>query len=76
MKGLADAHGGGITVEPDDGKLIIMKGEDTVEELEDGSKFANVIQFGKPVYLSPVVADGILYVGTMTHLYAIKADDK
>ena len=29
------------------------------------------VNFGAPVYSSPIVANGVLYVATMTHLYAI-----
>jgi hypothetical protein len=29
------------------------------------------VSMGAPVYSSPVVSNGVLYVGTQTHLYAI-----
>jgi len=29
-----------------------------------------------PIYSTPVVANGTLYIGTQTHLYAIQADGK
>ncbi len=35
----------------------------------------NEINMGSPVYSTPVVANGVLYVQTTTHLYAI-ADSK
>ena len=37
------------------------------------NKFLRVktLNMGAPVYSSPVVANGVLYIGTQTHLYAI-----
>jgi translation initiation factor 6 (eIF-6) len=34
-------------------------------------KVLGTINFGAPIYSSPIVANNILYVATMTHLYAI-----
>lgn len=31
----------------------------------------NEIEFNAPIYSTPIVANGVLYVGTQTHLYAI-----
>jgi len=35
-------------------------------------KVLQTIDMGTPVYSSPIVANGILYVSTSTHLYAIE----
>jgi hypothetical protein len=34
-------------------------------------KVLSTVNFGAPVYSSPIVANNVLYVATMTHLYAI-----
>ncbi len=48
----------------EDGILTILaadKKKDVIAEIE----------FGAPIYSTPIVANGVLYIGTQTHLYAI-----
>ncbi len=77
MKALAEQHGGGIDLSQRRKKLTIERDGKKVATLQgkDVTKLVEVIVFGKPVYLSPVVVDDTLYVGTMTHLYAVKKKD-
>ena len=44
-------------------KLILDHGK--------GKPKVKTVDMGAPVYSSPVVANGVLYVATQTHLYAI-----
>jgi len=56
--------GGKVLLGNEDGDLLILdhgKGKPTVKTMD----------MGAPVYSSPVVANGTLYVATQTHLYAI-----
>ena len=48
----------------EDGDLVILKAGKTHQLL-------NTIHFGAPIYSSVIEADGVLYVATQTHLYAI-----
>lgn len=43
-------------------------------ELQQGKekKVLAAVEMGAPVYSTPVVANGVLYVATQTHLYAIQ----
>ncbi len=59
-----------------DGKVMIGN-EDGVFTILKASKEKSVlgeIEFGGPIYSSPVVANDTLYVSTMMHLYAIGAE--
>ncbi|MDC0314434.1 PQQ-binding-like beta-propeller repeat protein [bacterium] len=47
----------------EDGELIVLKAGKEKEEL-------NTIEYPAPIYSTPVVANGTLYVMTQTHLYA------
>jgi outer membrane protein assembly factor BamB len=56
-----------------DGKVFLPTEDGDVHILaaaKDKKVLGNV-NFGAPVYSSPIVANGVLYVATMTHLYAI-----
>jgi outer membrane protein assembly factor BamB len=48
----------------EDGVLYVFEAGRTM-------KLVASIQFPTPIYSTPVVANGVLYVGTQTHLYAI-----
>jgi len=60
-----------------DGKVFIGNEAGDLVILEAGreKKMLATINFGAPIYSSPIVDDNVLYVATQTHLYAI-ADDK
>lgn len=47
----------------EDGEMIILKAGKEKEEI-------NTVQYDAPIYSTPVVANGTLYVMTQTHLYA------
>ena len=74
MKALADELGAPLFVESEKEGLVVTRPNDTTKIItgDERKKYVNVASFGKPIYLSPIVADGVLYIGTMTHLYAIK----
>lgn len=55
---------GKLVLGNEDGDLLIMDHGKTKPEVQ-------TINMGAPVYSSPVVANGVLYIGTQTHLYAI-----
>ena len=55
------------------GKLLLGNEDGDLILLDHGKKKPKVttIDMGAPVYSSPVVSNGTLYIGTQTHLYAI-----
>ena len=55
---------GKVFLGDEDGDLVIL-------EASAEKKVLNEVFFGAPIYSTPVVANGVLYVGTQTHLYAI-----
>jgi outer membrane protein assembly factor BamB len=59
-----------------DGKVYVgdESGNLTVFAAGREKKILNTINLGSPIYATPVYANGTLYVGCQTHLYAIKAD--
>lgn len=58
-----------------DGKIYIGNedGIVTVLEASKEKKVLKEIELDSPVYSTPIVANGVLYVGSQTHLYAIEA---
>ncbi len=56
-----------------DGKVYLgdEDGDFVVLEAAPEMKVLLEVNFGAPIYSSPVAANGVLYVGTQTHLYAI-----
>jgi len=75
MKKLADDFGPGLEVEVEQKKLSLKKGDRIVRDIvgdEVGTYFQEV-KFHAEIHCSPIVAQGVLYVTTMRHLYAIKA---
>lgn len=75
LKRLADEHGAPIEIESKRGKLIVKTADKKKVEIEgdDVAQYVRQSDFGSAIYLSPITANGVLYIGTMTHLYAIKA---
>jgi outer membrane protein assembly factor BamB len=58
-----------------DGKVYIgdEKGKVTVLAAAKEKKVLHEVNFGVPVYTTPIVANGVLYIASQTHLYAIQA---
>jgi len=56
-----------------DGKVYVGNEDGELSILATGKEkqVLNTIQFEAPIYSTPIVANGVLYVGTATHLYAI-----
>ena len=56
-----------------DGKVFLPTEDGEVHVLTAGKekKELGLYEFGAPIYSSPVVANDVLYIATMTHLYAI-----
>jgi len=78
MKKLADELGAPLEVEFRRGKLIATAAGGEKKELTGDAigKYFHEIDFGAAIYLTPIVADDVLYVGTMTHLYAIASEPR
>ena len=57
-----------------DGKVYIgdEKGKLTILEAAKVKKVLNEIPFGAPIYATPIVANGVLYITSQTHLYAVQ----
>lgn len=57
-----------------DGKVYVGTEDGQVVILQQGKekKVLAAVEMGAPVYSTPVVANGVLYVATQTHLYAIQ----
>lgn len=56
-----------------DGKVFLPTEDGDLHILATGKekKVLSTVNFGAPVYSSPIVANDVLFVATMTHLYAI-----
>ena len=56
-----------------DGKVFVGDADGDLCVLAAGreKKLISEVNLGGPVYSTPVVANGVLYIGTQTHLYAI-----
>jgi len=54
-----------VYIGTEDGDVVILAADKTLKEVAR-------IDMRAPVYSTPVVANGILYIGTPTHLYAIE----
>jgi outer membrane protein assembly factor BamB len=59
---------GKVYIGNEDGYLTVLAASKERKMLEE-------IDMGAPVYSTPVVANGVLYVATQTHLYAIEKGD-
>jgi outer membrane protein assembly factor BamB len=60
---------GKIYVCDEDGDLVILPAKKDFDPANDEPLFETM--FPGPIYSSPIEANGVIYVGTMTHLYAI-----
>lgn len=56
-----------------DGKVYVGNedGDMTILSAGKEKKILNKVSFGSPIYSTPVVANGVIYVATPTHLYSI-----
>jgi outer membrane protein assembly factor BamB len=56
-----------------DGKVFLPTedGDLHILAVDKEKKVLSTVNFGAPVYSSPIVANNVLYIATMTHLYAI-----
>ena len=54
-----------------DGKVFLAneQGKLTILSAEPQWKVLSSISFGEPIYATPAIADGKLYVRTVNHLY-------
>lgn len=74
MRKLADELGAPMEIEMRRGKFKAEGSKDAKELSGDAiAQYFNEVDFGRAVYLTPIVANDTLYVGTMTHLYAVKS---
>ncbi len=72
-----EAHIWGSTLVAD-GKVYLGAEDGSFVLLAAGKekKVIHKTNFGAPVYSTPVAANGVLYVATPTHLFAIQAGNK
>jgi len=56
---------GKVFIGNEDGELAILKQGRKMEKL-------GLVEFSAPIYSSPVIANGVFYITTQTHLYAFK----
>ncbi len=61
---------GKVYVGDEDGDFVILPAKKDFKPKEDKPIFQT--NMFSPIYSTPVVANGVIYVGTQTHLYAIK----
>jgi outer membrane protein assembly factor BamB len=75
MKALADQLGAPLEVSAEKQRLVLRKEGKVVREIAgaDVENLFHETEFAAAVHCSPVAANGVLYVATMRHLYAIKA---
>ncbi|RFC48727.1 MAG: Outer membrane protein assembly factor BamB, contains PQQ-like beta-propeller repeat [Verrucomicrobia bacterium] len=68
---------GRVYLGTEDGELIVIKASASADANHDGKikdqEVLSTVDFPDPIYSSPVVANGTLYVTTQTHLYAFAA---
>jgi outer membrane protein assembly factor BamB len=60
---------GKVFISNEDGFLYILKTGKNLELL-------NTIDMGAPVYSTPIVANGVFYIATQTHLYAVSSSSE
>ena len=60
---------GKVFIGNEDGEVVILKHGRELKEI-------GIVEFSAPVYASPIVANGVLYVASQTHLYAFKEPAK
>jgi outer membrane protein assembly factor BamB len=60
---------GKVYVGDEDGDFTVLKADRTLKVISE-------INLGAPVYSTPIVANGTMYVGSQTHLFAVAAGAK
>lgn len=60
---------GKVYVGDEDGDFVVLKADRTMKVISETN-------LGAPVYSTPIVANGTMYVGSQTHLFAIAAGAK
>ena len=58
---------GKVYVGDEDGDVVVMKSDRKLKVLSEAN-------LGAPVYSTPIVANGVLYLGSQTHLFAVGAN--
>ncbi len=61
-----------------DGKVFVNDEDGVLSIFAQGKekKLINRVPFPSPIHTSPIVANGVLYIGSQTHLYAIAVESK
>ena len=62
---------GRVFVGTDDGTLVVLRASK-----DDPKATAKELDFGAPIYSTPIAVDGVLYVATQTHLFAFRKEKK
>jgi outer membrane protein assembly factor BamB len=61
---------GRVYVGDEDGDFVVLPAKKDFDPKKDEPLFET--NLFSPIYSTPVVANGVMFVGTQTHLYAIK----
>ena len=61
---------GKVYVGDEDGDVVVLAAT------KEGPKVISEVNMGSPVFSTPIVANGTIYIGTQTHLFAIAKDAK
>ena len=71
------AHMWGSTMVAD-GKVYLgdEDGDFVVLASAKEKKILSEVNMGAPVYSTPIIANGVMFIGTQTHLYAVAAGAK
>jgi outer membrane protein assembly factor BamB len=75
---LAEELGGDVELKTQGKKLVAFKGGEKAKEIPaaDAAAWFRKTRFHSAIHCSPVVAQGIVYIATFRHLYALKAEAK
>ncbi len=66
--------GPGLEIQTRRGRLVFARGDKTLKEVtgDDVERYVREARFAASISCTPIAAQGVLYVATMRHLYAIK----
>ncbi len=65
---------GRVFLGDEDGDLVVLPAKRDFDPKKDKPLFETNLQY--PIYSTPIVANGVMYVGTQAHLYAIQDASK